>query len=100
MPTNVLTQLARKYRKLYPSLKFRIVTAKLDGAFATTHFREVDGTFIITFQPGLCQHLKAFLLAHEIAHAISWNMDDAEHGEGFWSGYRKTYAIYESFVSG
>lgn len=100
MPTNVLTQLARKYRKLYPSLKFRIVTAKLDGAFATTHFREVDGTFIITFQPGLCQHLKAFLLAHEIAHAISWNMDDAEHCEGFWSGYRKTYAIYESFVSG
>ncbi len=100
MPANVLAQLARKYRKLYPSLKFRIVMAKLDGAFATTHFRQEDGTFVITFQRGMCQHLKAFLLSHELSHCCSWNMDSEEHGDGFWSAYRKNYRVYEDFVSG
>jgi hypothetical protein len=99
MPYNLLSDLARRYRKLYPNLKFRIVNANLDDAFATTHLREMDGTFVITFDRKLCVNVKAFLLAHELAHAISWNMDDLEHGDGFWSCYRRTYAIYADFVA-
>lgn len=98
MPTNPVSQLARKYRKLYPGLKFRIVTSKtIQGAFATTHLRPEDGTFVITFPSYMDPHLKCFLLAHEVAHALSWHMDEEEHGEGFWSAYRKTYDVYAKF---
>lgn len=99
MPANVLSQLARKYRKLYPHLKFRITTAKLDGAFATTHLRIEDGIFIITFPAAMCPHLKAFLLAHELAHCVAWHADTEEHGDGFWAAYRRTYEVYAEFVS-
>ena len=97
MPENLVAQLSRRYRKHYPDLKFLVRTAKVDGAFATTHLRDTDGTFIITFAPYLDQPLRCFLLAHEIAHGISWNMDDEHHGQGFWRAYEKTYAIYEDF---
>lgn len=97
MPVNFLSQLARKYRRAFPHLKFRIRIGKLNDAFATAHLRSSDGTFIITFPPGMDQSLKAFLLAHELAHAIAFH-EDEEHGDAFWLAYRKTYAVYEEFV--
>ena len=101
MPANLLSLLARRYRQLYPDLKFRITTGRLEDAFATTHLRESDGTYVITFPRETCPLLKCFLLAHEIAHAISWNMDlpDDHHGPGFWEAYRRTYAVYAEFVA-
>jgi len=98
MPYNLLADLARRYRKLYPNLKFRIVNANLTGEFATTHFRASDGTYIITFDRKMSPELKAFLLAHEIAHALSFSVDSDEHGSGFWIAYRKTYDDYLKFV--
>lgn len=99
MPENIVAQLAKRYRKAYPHLKFKLVTAKLRGAFATTHIKVEEGLFVITFEKGLEQPLKAFLLAHEIAHAISWHGDVEEHGDSFWAAYRQTYKIYSEFTS-
>lgn len=98
MPENLVAQLSRRYRKHYPDLKFRVRTAKVDGAFATTHLRDTDGTFIITFAPYLDQSLRCFLLAHELAHCCCYH-EPEHHGAGFWLAYQKTYAIYEDFCN-
>ena len=99
MPVNIVAQLARLIRKQYPHLKFRIKRARLTSAFATTHLVAETGTYIITIDKDIKADLAAFLLCHECAHAISWNMDQDEHGDGFWSSYRKVYAIYERFAA-
>jgi Zn-dependent peptidase ImmA (M78 family) len=99
MPTNIVAQLARMIRRKYPQLKFRIRRAVLSGAFATTHLIPESGMFIVTIGKEVKPDLAAFLLAHEISHAISWHADTDEHGDAFWAAYRRVYAIYEAFAS-
>ena len=99
MPANIVAQLARLIRKQYPHLKFRIKRAKLSGAFATTHLVPESGLFVVTIDKEVKPDLAAFLLAHEVAHCVSWHADTEEHGDGFWSSYRKVYSIYERFAS-
>lgn len=99
MPTNIVAQLARLIRKQYPHLKFRIKRAKLVGAFATTHLVADTGTYVITIDKEVKPDLAAFLLCHEVAHALSFLVDSEEHGPAFWSAYKGTYAIYERYVA-
>lgn len=100
MPANIVAQLARRIRKQYPHLKFRIKRSRLADAFATTHLRAESGTYIITIDKDVKPDLAAFLLCHEIAHGISWHSDAEEHGDGFWAAYRQVYRLYEDFTAG
>jgi len=100
MPSNIVAQLSRRIRKHYPNLKYRIIRGRLADAFATTHLQAESGTYIITIDRDVKPDLAAFLLCHEISHAISWNFDAVEHGDGFWSAYRQVYRLYEDFTAG
>ena len=100
MPSNIVSQLANRIRRRYPHLKFRIKRAVLSDAFATTHLHAATGTYIITIDKEIKPDLAAFLLAHEISHAISWHGDSDEHGDAYWAAYRQVYAIYETFAAG
>lgn len=99
MPTNNVARLANKIRKKYPHLKFRIRRQRLRDAFATTHLHAETGTYIVTIDKDIKPDLAAFLLAHEVSHALSFLVDEKEHGPAFWAAYEKVYEIYEEFVA-
>ena len=96
MSATSLSQLAAHYRRRFPDLKFRIVRASLKSEFATTHAD--NGKFIITLDRKLPQDVACFILAHELAHGLSWHMDQEEHGPAFWSAYQKTYDEYLKYL--
>lgn len=98
MSSSIVSRLARRYRKEFPLLKFRIRRAKLEGAFATAHLDMACGTCVLTFPPDMDQPTVAFLMAHELAHCMAMH-EGVEHGPAFWDAYKRTYAIYEAFCA-
>ena len=97
MPANLVARLAARYRRIYPDLKFRVVRARLADAFATAHAD--NGKFIITLDRELSPAVACFILAHEIAHCLSWHLETEEHGPAFWAAYQKTYDEYLKFLA-
>lgn len=100
MPANLVARFANKLRKRYPHLKFRIRRQRLSDAFATAHLHSESGTYIITIDQEIKQDLATFLLAHEIAHCLTYLVESEEHGPAFWAAYQAVYALYEEFVAG
>lgn len=96
---DLLKRLAARYRRAYPQLKFSVKRVKLDMDFSLTGHRTEDGAFIIEIDKHERPTVACFILAHEIAHAISWHLCPPEepHAKPFWDAYERTYMIYEKF---
>jgi hypothetical protein len=91
--------LAARYRKEFPALRLRIRRKRvMDGCFALTWH---DGqSFRIDLLANYPDDVQAFMLAHEVAHCLSWHEKGDHHGDAFWAAYRLTYRIYEEWASG
>lgn len=96
---DLVRKLAARYRKHYPYLKFSIRRTKLAENLGLTGFRNDDGTFVIELDTSYCPAVACFIMAHEIAHCLSFNLcpPDDPHAKPFWEAYQKTYEIYENF---
>ena len=96
---DLLKRLAARYRKAYPQLKFSIKRVELQGHFALTSHRMDDGTFVIEIDKQERPPAACFILAHEMAHALSWHLCPAgeDHAKPFWDAYQRAYEIYEKF---
>jgi hypothetical protein len=96
---DLLKKLAARYRKNYPYLKFSVRRKKLSTDLGLTGFRNDDGTFIIELDTSYCPAVACFILAHEIAHCLTFSLcpGDKPHDKPFWEAYEKTYRIYEDF---
>ena len=94
--TNLVARLAARYRKRFPYLKFRVKRKRMPTMFG--YCQQTEDGFLVVLDSTLSQEYAIFVLPHEIAHAISFHADDIEHGDNFWTTYRKTYEVYEEFL--
>ncbi len=97
---NLLKKLANRYRKEFPQLKFSVRRVSLSKSFELTGFVYADGKFVIEICKSHKDDMACFLLAHALAHAISWHLcqpPEDPHGRPFWDAYERTYKIYEQF---
>jgi hypothetical protein len=95
----LLARLARRYRREFPGIRFRVRRSALKTELGVTGLRHRDGVFTVELDQSLPEAAMLILLSHEVAHVISWHLDPPErpHGPAFWAAHQRTYEIYEKF---
>lgn len=94
---DLVKRLANRYRRNYPYLKFSIKRVALPHYFALTGLK--DGLFVIEIDKNCREDMACFIMAHEIAHCLTFHQCPPEdpHADPFWEAYKPAYKIYEKF---
>jgi predicted metal-dependent hydrolase len=91
----MIRSLAARLRKEFPQVRFRIRKVKLSGFIGRCSL--ADGLFTIELNSIYPDEVLAFILPHELAHALTWHEKD-QHGPQFWAAYQQTYGAYERWI--
>lgn len=85
--------LCNRMRRRFPGVKVRVERRSTPDDRLAESWHD-DDTFIIRIDKDIDDAFAQFLLPHEWAHAVSWHVDQWEHGPAFWKAYKQTYRVY------
>lgn len=93
--------LARFYRSTFPELRLQIWNRDLGPRLYGCCELKGD-RFRITLHRDLPDASRVPILIHEMAHALSWHIDDhpTEHGFAFGVGYAAAWRKYLEWLEG
>ena len=100
MASTNFRSLCRYYRKRFPHLRLEVrITARPIGEYGEC--KPIDGGFRIKLSKRLDEIGLFMVLVHEVAHALSWNIDDHEsdHGPHFGAAYAKAWRVYLDWMA-
>jgi len=91
------SRLARYFKGAYPSVRLSIRRCVMPSGTSADCRKMKDGTYRIRISRDVDATAQEVLLIHELAHAISWDIDThkSDHGPKFGIAYAK---VWRSFL--